>query len=109
MPSKSEVIPSRKDDDGAENHNTPVHGGGCDGRCQREERKDEDWREEAQCEGVDESTVSAQRPAAVWQRFAADALQEDATDRDRVGSYEGGYSEGNDCLQSHGGADVDER
>ena len=109
MSRKRDVITRREYDDGAKDDNTPVHGGRLNGRRQREEAEHEDRRKEAQRCDVDGHAKFTERPAAVGERFTANAFDEDAADCDAVGGDEGGDGEGDDCLEGDGGADVDER
>lgn len=103
-----EIIACCKHDDAAENDNAPVHGFRCDGCRHWEKRKNENWQQIAECADVDQSTVSAKRPAARGKGFASDAFQEDATDGDDVGRDEGSDGEGDNGVESLGRPDVDE-
>ena len=108
MFSEHMIISHREDEDAAVDDDTPIHRTRHDGRRKREEGKHEDRSEVAERGGVDDATVTSERPAAVGERLAADTLQEDAADGDHVGGDEGGNGDGCDGLEGDGAADVDE-
>lgn len=109
MSCKSDIIPRCENDDRTKYDNTPIHRARLYGCRKREETEHENRCQKHQCDYIDSHAVTAERPAPVGQRLAANTFQEDAADGDHVGGDEGGDCKRYDGLKGDGGADVDER
>lgn len=101
------VVHRCEDDHPTVHNDTPVHRLLLHGGLQGEESEDEDGDQEGHRGDVDRHAKAAKRPAAWWEGFAAEPLEQDAADGDEVGRDQGGDGEGDDGAEGHGGADVD--
>ena len=98
-----------QDHDAHEDDDTPVERRGVHGRAVGPQRPEKGKDGVADAEHVHRHPPAAEAPACRGQElWLENAAVEDTADRHGVGGHERGDLEGDDGVEGHGGADVDE-